>query len=95
MSGVPADWPEIEWLPLNSWVGDGSNFITGGPRDGHNYATIATALVAPFSRGSVTLADASMNTPLIIDPQWLVDPTDVDLAIQFFQASASDLGGAR
>ncbi|RHZ65327.1 GMC family oxidoreductase [Aspergillus thermomutatus] len=85
LSGVPSDWPEIEWLPLNAWVGDGSNYIAGDPLDGHNYATIATALVAPFSRGTVTLADASMNTPPIIDPQWLVDPTDVDLAIQSFK----------
>ncbi|KAF7177335.1 hypothetical protein CNMCM7691_005294 [Aspergillus felis] len=85
LSGVPNDWPEVEWLPLDAWVGDGSNFITGDPRDGYNYATIATALVAPFSRGTVTLADASMNTPPVIDPQWLVDPTDVDLAVQSFK----------
>ncbi|RHZ71526.1 hypothetical protein CDV55_108196 [Aspergillus turcosus] len=85
LSGVPADWPEIEWLPLNPWVGDESNFITGDPRDGHNSATTATALAAPFSRGSMTLADASMNTPPTIDPQCLVGPTDVDLAIQSFK----------
>ncbi|KAH1489306.1 hypothetical protein LV164_002717 [Aspergillus fumigatus] len=85
LSSVPRDWPEIEWLPVNSWIGDGSNYMTGDPSDGHNYATIATALVAPFSRGSVTLADASMNTPPVIDPQWLVDPTDVDLAFQSFK----------
>ncbi|EAW09400.1 GMC family oxidoreductase [Aspergillus clavatus NRRL 1] len=85
LSDVPSDWPEVEWLTVNAYFGDGANLITGDPLDGHNYATLNTAIVAPFSRGTVTLADASMNTPPVIDPQWLVDSTDMEVAIQAFK----------
>ncbi|KAJ5119096.1 Glucose-methanol-choline oxidoreductase [Penicillium atrosanguineum] len=43
---------------------------------------MSVSLIAPLSRGSVRLADSSMNTPPLIDPQWLADPTDMDLTIQ-------------
>ncbi|KAJ5592806.1 Glucose-methanol-choline oxidoreductase [Penicillium hordei] len=58
------------------------NEVTADPKDGHQYATLSGALVAPLSRGSVRLAGPNMNTPPLIGPQWFVDPTDKDLAIR-------------
>ncbi|KAJ5520419.1 Glucose-methanol-choline oxidoreductase [Penicillium fimorum] len=82
LSNFPSDWPELEWLPISAFNGYNLNKVTTDPKDGHQYATLSGALVAPLSRGSVRLAGPSMNTPPLIDPQWLTDPTDIDLAIQ-------------
>ena len=85
LSTFPADWPEIEWLPVGAYNGYNLNKQTADPLDGHNYATINTALVAPLSRGTVSLAGSDMNTPPLIDPKWLADPADMDLAVQAFK----------
>lgn len=84
-SNFPSDWPEIEWLPVAAYNGYNLNKQTADPRDGHNYATLNTALVAPLSRGTVKLQSNSMTDPPIIDPNWFADPTDLDLAVQSFK----------
>jgi choline dehydrogenase len=85
LTAIPTDWPELEWLTIGAYLGNGFNRQTADPMDGHNYATISTALIAPQSRGTVSLAGPDMNTLPIIDPQWLVDTTDIELAIQGFK----------
>ncbi|KAB8229241.1 GMC family oxidoreductase [Aspergillus alliaceus] len=85
LSAVPNDWPELEWLTVAAYLGDGFNRQTADPADGFNYATISTALVAPQSRGTVSLAGPDMYTQPTIDPQWFVDPTDMELAVQGFK----------
>uniref|UniRef100_A0A093V2L0 Versicolorin B synthase n=1 Tax=Talaromyces marneffei PM1 TaxID=1077442 RepID=A0A093V2L0_TALMA len=84
-STFPLDWPEIEWLPVAAYNGYNLNKQTADQCDGHNYATLNVALVAPLSRGTVKLQSNSMTHPPIIDPNWLADPTDLDLAIQSFK----------
>ncbi|KAJ6178543.1 Glucose-methanol-choline oxidoreductase [Penicillium mononematosum] len=85
LSSFPSDWPELEWLPIIAFNGYNLNKVTADPKDGHQYATLSGALIAPLSRGSVRLAGPSMNTPPLIDPRWLADPTDTDLVIQAFK----------
>jgi choline dehydrogenase len=85
LSNFPSDWPELELLPSNSFTGYNTKRVTANLKDGHQYATISAALIAPLSRGTVRLAGSSMNTPPLIDPQWLTDSTDMDLAIQVFK----------
>ncbi|KAE8349817.1 hypothetical protein BDV28DRAFT_140411 [Aspergillus coremiiformis] len=85
LSTVPDDWPELEWLTVAAYLGNGFNRQTADPADGYNYATISTALVAPQSRGTVSLAGPDMNTLPLIDPQWYVNSTDMELAIQGFK----------
>lgn len=85
LSAVPSDWPELEWLTVAAYLGDGTNRQTVDPADGYNYGTIATALVAPQSRGTVSLAGPDMKTLPVVDPQWYVNPTDMELAIQGFK----------
>ena len=80
----PADWPELEYLPVNGYAGYQQNH-TLDPADGYNYASIISALVSPLSRGRVTLQDANMSTPPLIDPQWLTARADVELALQAFR----------
>lgn len=67
-STFPLDWPEIEWPPVAAYNGYNLNQQTADPRDGHNYATLNTALVAPLSRGTVKLQSNSMTDLPIIDP---------------------------
>ena len=85
LDGFPADWPELEWLPISAFLGTQANHQTSDPKDGYNYATIGTALVAPLSRGNVTISSASMNDPPLINPNWLTDPADVEVAIATFK----------
>lgn len=84
-NGFPSDWPEIEWLPVAAFNGYNLNKQTADPRDGHNYATLNTALVAPLSRGTVKIQSRSMTEPPLIDPGWLTNATDLDLAVQAFK----------
>ncbi|KAK0650242.1 Dehydrogenase patE [Lasiodiplodia hormozganensis] len=81
-TAFPPDWPEIEWLPMSALYGTGDAPTTTDPRDGANYATLNTALVAPLSRGSVRIASAEMSTPPLIDPGWLSHAGDREVAVQ-------------
>ena len=83
----PSDWPELEWLPISAYLGYQTNRQTEDPRDGHNYAVINPGLIAPLSRGNVTISSADMADPPILDPNWLSDPTDQELAVQSFRRS--------
>ncbi|KAH6648066.1 choline dehydrogenase [Truncatella angustata] len=90
----PPDWPELEYLSAPGYVGDFSNLLTTQPKDGYQYATILGGLVAPLSRGTVTITSADTNVLPQINPNWLTDPTDVAVAIATYKrlraAFASD-----
>lgn len=84
-ANFPADWPEVEYLGAPGYVGDFSNLLTNQPKDGFQYATILGALVAPMSRGTVTLASDDYKTLPLIDPKWLTDPTDAAVAVATYK----------
>ena len=95
LAKFPEDWPEIEWLSVGGFFGYQQNFILGGPRDAYNYATMAMALVAPVSRGNLSISSADMNDQPLINPNWLSSPTDQQVAVaaykrvrQFFDTPA-------
>ncbi|KAJ4372795.1 hypothetical protein N0V86_008161 [Didymella sp. IMI 355093] len=94
LNQYPASWPEIEYLSAPGYIGDFSNLLTNQPKDGFQYASILGAIVAPLSRGSVTLSSASVDQLPNIDPGWLTDPTDQSVAIAIYkrirQAFATD-----
>ncbi|KAK4869905.1 hypothetical protein LT330_005629 [Penicillium expansum] len=85
LSSFPFDWPELEWLPISAFNGYNLNKVIANAEDGHQYAPLSGSLTAPLSRGSLRLAGPGMKTPPLIDPQWFVDPTDMNLAIQAFK----------
>ena len=84
-TNFPDDWPELEFLSASGVLGYNTNYETADPVDGYNYASIATALVAPLSRGNVSINSTRMSDPPLINPNWLTDPTDVELAIAGFK----------
>jgi choline dehydrogenase-like flavoprotein len=63
-----------------------------GPDIGHGYA-IMVSLVAPFSRGSVRLADISPGAHPVIDPAYYSDPRDIDIVIAGLRI-AREIGAA-
>ena len=81
----PADWPDLEFLPLSGVQGNQSNYQILDPKDGYNYASVATALVAPLSRGNISINSTSMSDPPLINPNWLTDPADIELSIAAFR----------
>lgn len=80
-SHVPTDWPELEHLPINAAIGYQRNYQREDPRDGYNYATLGSLLPAPFSRGTVSISSANPADLPLIDPGFLSDPADAELAI--------------
>jgi len=87
LATFPEDWPELEWLPISAYLGYQTNRQLEDPRDGYNYAVINPGLIAPLSRGNVTISSADMSDPPILNPNWLVDPTDQEIAVQSFRRS--------
>lgn len=49
------------------------------------YATILATIVAPFSRGTVTIASDNTDILPIINPNWLTDPTDQQVAVAAYK----------
>ncbi|KAK2599590.1 hypothetical protein N8I77_011331 [Diaporthe amygdali] len=91
---LPDSWPEIEYLTAPGYVGAFTNLFLTQPNDGYQYATILAALVAPQSRGTVTISSSDVNDLPVVDPAWLTDPTDQSVAVAAYkrtrQAFASD-----
>ncbi|KAK0672773.1 hypothetical protein QBC41DRAFT_370954 [Cercophora samala] len=81
----PPDWPEVEYLTAPGYVGDFSNLFTTQPKDGYMYATILGGLVAPMSRGTVTLKSADTKDLPLIDPKWLTDPIDQEVGVALYK----------
>ena len=81
LAKFPADWPELEYIPTSAYYGYQNNYLLDAPRDSYNYATIATVLLAPISRGTVSISSSNMKDPPIIDPKWLTSPTDQAVAV--------------
>lgn len=66
---------------MSGFLGYQENYIRENPKDGYNYATVSVALVAPLSRGYVDIKSSDMADPLLVNPQWLTNPTDQAVAV--------------
>ena len=85
LSRFPADWPELEWLPVSAFLGYQENHQTADPLDGYNYASLGTALITPLSRGNLSIKSSSMADGPLINPNWITDPADIEVAIAAFK----------
>lgn len=77
------DWPDYEHLFLDGYFGY-ANDISDGPTDGLNYVSSSTALTNPFSRGTVTINSTNTNDHPVVNPNWLSDPRDQEVAVAAF-----------
>ncbi|KAI1081036.1 putative glucose-methanol-choline oxidoreductase [Whalleya microplaca] len=81
LATYPADWPEVEYITLSGYVGLQDDSRHDDPNDGFNYATLAISIVAPRSRGYVSIKSADTAVAPIINPNFLTDRTDIEVAI--------------
>ncbi|KAJ5239255.1 hypothetical protein N7468_003874 [Penicillium chermesinum] len=85
LAKYPGDWPEVEYVSGAGYIGDFSNLLVNQPSDGYNYASILGVLIAPLSRGSVSLQSSDTSDLPIINPNWLDHPADQEVAISMFK----------
>lgn len=78
------DWPDIEMLSLDAYAGTLDDFLGAAP-DTKNYTSMCVALVAPFSRGNVTIASSDTSVHPVVNPNWLTDHRDQEVAIAGFK----------
>ncbi|KAK3901807.1 hypothetical protein C8A05DRAFT_34503 [Staphylotrichum tortipilum] len=76
-ANFPADWPTFSYIALDD------TFVP--QYDGKNYFSMSAALMATFSRGSVTIASTDTAQNPIADPRWLDDPRDKEMAVAAFR----------
>ena len=85
LATFPSDWPETELLIGNGFAGYNTNYTAANPNDGYHYATISSALMAPLSKGNVSIISADAADPPVINPNWLTHPADIEYAIAAFK----------
>lgn len=81
LNAMPSDWPEVEYVSIPAFLGSQIYTRHSDPNDGYNYATLGIALVAPQSRGNVSIVSGDTYDHPLINPAFLTHQADVDVAI--------------
>ncbi|PHH64163.1 hypothetical protein CDD81_4910 [Ophiocordyceps australis] len=76
-----ADWPETEYMAAALHVGNFAFPVLQQPLNGKSYGSILCGLNAPLSRGNVTLKSASAFDMPVINPNYLTDEADQQVAV--------------
>ncbi|KAJ5157856.1 Dehydrogenase patE [Penicillium canariense] len=101
LSWFPEDWPEVEvrppsmaaperrlkfvqYIAASAYVGNFSDPFSQQPWTGQ-YATIIASMVAPTSRGNVTIRSANTADLPIINPNWMDTELDQKLAVATYR----------
>lgn len=79
-----ADWPDIGILSLDAYTRTLNDFLFDAPNL-KNYTTVCIALVASFSRGNVTIISSDTSIHPVVNPNWLTDSRDQEVAITEFK----------
>lgn len=85
LNTYPVDWPELEYLTVNSYVDEQEVYTLMDPRDGTQYASLGVILITPESRGTVTITSADASVAPAIDPQWFTNQADMDVMVAGFK----------
>ncbi|KXT18623.1 hypothetical protein AC579_9784 [Pseudocercospora musae] len=78
LAWVPAYWPDAQIAPTTYYIG---RSFRVPPPDQKNYAAFIGSITAPSSRGSVSIRSSDMADKPLIDPQWMTNTTDQELAV--------------
>ena len=84
LDALSPDWPDVEHLFLDGYFGY-ANDSSGAPTDGRNYVSSSCALTNPFSRGNVTISSPNTEDYPVVNPNWLLDPRDQEVAVAAFK----------
>lgn len=82
LAAYPSDWPNIEYIYVDAYLGEQRDLLLGAPPDGKNYATLCCVNLAPHSRGTVRIASADTAVHPLVDPAWHADARDRDFDVQ-------------
>lgn len=85
LAQFPADWPELELIFPDGYSGYKRDYLTDSPIDGRNFASISIGLLTPFSRGNVSINSSDTSSNPIVNPNFLVDARDQEMAVQAFK----------
>ena len=76
LAGFPSDWPELELLPLAVGPSPPNASITD------NYVALGFGLMAPNSRGNMTISSVDTDVLPVISPNHLISVADQEVAVQ-------------
>ncbi|GAM42916.1 hypothetical protein TCE0_044f17314 [Talaromyces pinophilus] len=79
LAEFPSDWPELEYML------EGVEALSLNLDQSKSYATISVMMGATTSRGNITISSASNLDPPVIQPNWLLNTTDREVALQGFK----------
>lgn len=85
LDGFPDDWPEVEYINADAYAGDFRFPVLQQPLDGKMYVGILGAMVAPMSRGNVTLQSSNPLSKPAVNPNWLSHPVDQEVAVAWYR----------
>ncbi|KAL1624876.1 hypothetical protein SLS54_003600 [Diplodia seriata] len=73
------------WLTVNAYIENFLHPVADVAAQTRQHATILGALVAPTSRGNVTLASALAADAPFINSNWLTTAVDVELVVAMYR----------
>lgn len=79
-----ADFPDVEYISSDAFVGTFDDLLFANPNIS-NYTAISVAIAAPFSRGNVSISSNDTNDYPLVNPGWLTDPRDREVAVAGFK----------
>ena len=86
LAANPPDWPDIELFFSDAFSGNDLDFTaTVPPNPSLMYGTADCGLVAPFSRGNVSINSTDTAVNPIVNLNLLSDPRDQEVAIAGFR----------
>jgi choline dehydrogenase-like flavoprotein len=85
LAQFPSDWAEVEYISANGYLGTFEFPILQQPLDGKQYASILGAMVAPISRGNVTISSADTSDLPLINPNYLGEKADQEVAVAWYR----------
>ena len=85
LNALPDDWPDVQYTIVDAFSGNARDVESDSPTEGRMYSTILLTLVAPFSRGNVTVGSTDTGHNPLISPNLLNDRRDQEVAIQSFK----------
>jgi len=77
LAQFPSDWPEVEYLITERSALTSTGVINEG--------VVSFALTATLSKGNVTIKSDSIFDSPVVSPNWLLDPTDMEVAVQGYR----------
>lgn len=84
LDAYPDDWPHVELVPANGYLGDLNIPWAAQPKDGKQYASMLGLLAAPRSRGNISISSATTADLPLFNPGWLTDEVDVEVAVELY-----------